>query len=50
MSTDSLSMTAEDGTFVTGDPAVNFSKNRGTANGPNNGVALRHSLAAVFKH
>lgn len=30
--------------FVTGDPAVNFSRKSGMANGPKAGVALRQSL------
>lgn len=31
-------------TFVTGDPAVSFSRNKGIANGPNAGVACRQDL------
>ena len=34
-------------TFVTGDPAVIFSKNRGIANLPKAGVACKHSLRYV---
>jgi hypothetical protein len=31
-------------TFETGDPAISFSRYKGMARGPNNGVAQRHDL------